>query len=68
MKTTTKRILLAVCYLVCVIFLNKNIYIFIPSNVVSEVFVAIFVAGIMITVALTVVYITLDKMLKESEE
>ena len=46
----------------------KNIYIFIPSNVVSEVFVAIFVAGIMITVALTVVYITLDKMLKESEE
>ncbi|WP_071441272.1 hypothetical protein [Traorella massiliensis] len=68
MTTNTKRIILAIIYLLCIILFNQNINLFTEANLISATHIGLLITGFSMSTALTVVYIILDKMLKESEK
>ena len=68
MTTNTKRIILAIIYLLCIILFNQNINLFTEANLISSTNIGLLITGFSMSTALTLVYIILDKMLKESEK
>lgn len=67
--TNVKRLCLFICYLICVVLVNRNIDCFIlPGLIGSAYSVGLFTAGLTMTLTLTVGFITFDKMIKETDK